>query len=250
MSKRRGRAAALLLLLLGAPTALAAVGLNSEPASNIYYESTTVPVSSYPVTFACQFFPISSSLNFGSMITISESSTQDNLAAISYLFATDQVQGAWKRAGTSNDMTPSNTGSASVWQHCTVKQVADNDGTGWFQGDIANKATASLDIGGFPSSLDVVSIGVSNLNINFNYYVGSVANFGAWTADLSDDEVRGLAVGAHTPYVRPGSLVTWVILDEALATVDDRVGGAAYTAFGNPTTESVLPFGPRPGAQQ
>ena len=204
-------------------------------ASSQYLEGTSIPFSSYPLTFSSCFKAVSATRVDGLLTSAASSLEYKYMGTLTVgSVAGDPVR--WQSrfsSGTSTSVVPSTTGySAGTW-HNVVGVTADStDHAVYLDGGSKGTSTTEVD---FPT-LDRLSIGRLGKNTPVWYADADIAECAIWEAALTDSEAAMLGAGYSPLMVRPQSLVAYWPLGGIYGEHDnDIVGGFNLTAYNTPT---------------
>lgn len=191
--------------------------------STQYLNTASAPVSTYPMTLACWFYPNNTTADH-TLVSINGTST------LSYfqLQAAGSVAGDPVRAVNFDgsafvSIAASTSGfSSSTWTHAAGVFSANNSRTVYLNG--GSNATDTTVVN--PPSIVRLSIGVISWNTPVNYANGRIAEVGVWNVALTAEEVASLAKGMSCDKIRPQSLVFYAPLVRDLI---DVKGGLTIT---------------------
>jgi len=177
---------------------------NFASASSQYGETTGTPVTAYPVTMACWFYPVADSVDYTAMsATFAAGTSQELVMRLQGAAAGNPVL-ALRNNGAS---VASTTGySAGAWFHGCVMWSASNTAAAYING--GSKGTGSTSATVSANCSGACRVGRRGTTAT-GYMNGRIAEAGIWNVELNDNEVAYLAAGVSPLRVRPESLVAY-----------------------------------------
>ena len=195
--------------------------------SSAYLESTTVPVSTYPLTISARFSPSNAGVGANQVIAALCGSTgihthQLRLGTLGQIQAVSSEGGTVGQAsvgGVTNNLTYTAT---AIFTSATQRRIFDG----------ANGANDTTNV--TPTGLNRLNVGARyDSGALGSFFPGTICDVAIWNAALTDEEAIVLARG--TPLmVRPGNLMFYAPL---IRPTIDLKGGPSLAA----TVASVTP---------
>lgn len=205
-----------------------------DDASSQGYYTTTLPVSSHPLSYGCWF-------------NADDFTNDSSLGSIGDVGSTNYVWNFGINAGGYLSADYRDT----TWKY-SVHGSAANTGT-WYYALFVYASTSSriCYINSTSSTEDTTAATESAVQDRFaiaylqrstqtNFFSGRIAYPTLWNAGLTQAHATFLAAGGHPFKVLPSNIV-YFAPEFTTGNLTDVIGGAALTAVGSPTTSSTSP---------
>ena len=189
--------------------------------SNQSMQTTSIPLSSTPLTIACWF-------NSDSVTVVQNTITiRGTGAAYMTIFlrgdlAGDPIQVAIATTGAPSTASSTAGYSANTWNHACAVFSSSTSRSIYLNG--ANSATNTANASFTPNNILIGAAGSGAGTLQF--MDGELADIGIWNAALTAAEIASLAKGMTYDKIRPQSLVFYAPLVRDLI---DQKGGLAIT---------------------
>lgn len=194
-------------------------------ASAEYLTVTSAPVTGYPLSMACWFYPTEGTVYKGLVMLrqLGDDSDSHQIAIIN----TTALIIAKSAAGTSNAASTTAASVTDTWQHAAGVFASATSRAAYLNG--GNKGTSATSR--VPAVLGETFIGRGSSGGAF-YMEGMIAEVGIWNVALTDADVASLAKGYSPLLIRPEGLVTYVPLIRD--NDKDLIGGLSFSVNGTP----------------
>jgi hypothetical protein len=206
---------------------------NISRASSQYLDASVLPVSAYPVSFACWFNPQNFNNDPNGLLILSRGTTNSDCIGLMWNDSggsNPTVSAVINNNGTVTEALHATALSTSTWYHATAVFSSATSYSIYLNG--ANKVSQN-NSNAFPSSMDRVLMG--SIFISSQRLTSALlAEAGIWNVALTDDEALALARGASPMLVRPGALRFYSNLF-GNASPEPNKYGAALTLVNSPT---------------
>lgn len=198
----------------------------SQP-SNQYLKTTTVPVSTKPVTIAGWYKSTSDALSQTPACISNAANNEFLLCQLRGSVAGDFV--AVQEYATAWKWSPTIGYTVDTWQHFAVTFVSATERSVWVNGinKITNTESQDVDFDLF----DQILIG-THKTAGGTPFAGRLGHIAIWSKELSDAEILSLANGAVPNTIQESSCeVYWPLKSDGT----DKVGSNDLTGFNVPT---------------
>jgi hypothetical protein len=189
--------------------------------TNQSMETTSIPLSSTPLTMACWFNSDSATV-VQNTFTIRGTGTSYMTIFLRGDLAGDPIQVAIANLGAPSTASSTAGYSANTWHHACAVFSSSTDRTIYLNG--ANSATNTANIAITPNNI-LIGAGGSGAG-TLQFMDGELADIGIWNVALTAAEIASLADGMTCDKVRPQSLVFYAPLVRDLI---DYKGGLTIT---------------------
>lgn len=209
-------------------------------ASSEYLDTSTVPISGYPFSFSCWFYP--TALDYSNLVTFGNSSDATNYALLIYRggdsVGTRGIAAAVNDGTFNQAKTTASVDTANAWHHAAGVFSLSSSRHAYLDG--GNKVSDSGTTV-FPTGLDSTAIGVLGSPTPANYADARIAEVGIWDVSLNDAEIAALGKGFSPLLIRPQNLVFYAPLMGDTDPPVNWISGAAFTKNGTPTVADHCP---------
>jgi hypothetical protein len=192
-----------------------------------YLNTSSSPVSTYPLTLAC-WFNSDNVTNNETLIRLSNTSAPQNPnfnLRTGGATSGDPIAVTAFQGGGTAEVTNSTTGySANIWNHACG--VFSNTTSRTVYLNAGGSATGTLSVNPVGMNSIYIGAGLDSFGNLTLYMDGRIAEVGIWNAALTAAEVASLAKGMTCDKVRPQSLVFYAPLVRNLI---DAKGGLTIT---------------------
>lgn len=202
-----------------------------DSTSNQYLRTTTVPVTSKPVTLAAWYKTTSNALMQTPVCISNAANNEFILAQLRGAVAGDYV--AVQEYATAWKWSPTIGYTINTWQHVAVVFYSATDRRVFLNGanKVTNTETQDVDFDLF----DQVLVG-THKTVGGTPFAGKLAEIAIWSTDLTDAEILELAEGTLSDSIQATDLgAYWKLKSDA----KDSVGSNDLTLHNAPTWDST-----------
>jgi hypothetical protein len=204
-------------------------------ASGDYGEYAGAVVAAAPLTLACWFNSVSTTLT-QFLISIGNSGSAAKFA----LSASGATGGDPIQAFASGNSASINGYNANVWNHAAAIFESTTSRYAVLNGTFSAQNTTSTT----PAGLNRTAVGRRNDSTPGSTMSGRIAEAGIWNVALSQAEITMLSIGISPLKVRPGSLVAYWPLKGIASPEQDLVGRFELTLTGSAVGDHARVFNP------